>query len=104
VLVRDGDQTLKAELPARFRHAIDRAAMGGGRAGSGSYAEGWTRQERPCSGDLQDELDAEVAALDRRFPAVELERIITAARAARRAAARAGTSRAESPHQESRTP
>ena len=80
VLVRDGDQTLKVELPARFQHAIDRAATGGGRAGSGSYMEGWTRAERPCSSDLQAALDAEVAALDERFPPGELERIIAAAR------------------------
>jgi Virulence factor len=87
VLVRDGDQTLKAELPARFQHAIDRAAMGGGRAGSGAYMEGWTRSERPCSPDLQAELDAEVAELEQRFAPAELERIITDARAARRRSA-----------------
>lgn len=88
VLVRDGDQTVKAELPARFQHAVDRAAMGGGLAGSDSYSQGWTKSERPCSGDLQAELDAEVAELDQRFPAAELERIIAAARTERRSAAR----------------
>jgi hypothetical protein len=108
VLVRDGDRTLKAELPARFQHAIDRAAMGGGRAGSGSYMEGWTRADRPCSADLQAELDAEVASLDERFDQAELERIIRSARAARRAtstddAARAGATD-QPTHQESRTP
>jgi Virulence factor len=84
VVVRDGDRTLKAQLPARFQHAVDRAAMGGGRAGSGSYMDGWTRSERPCSGDLQAELDAEVADLDDRFPPAELDRIIAAVRAARK--------------------
>jgi hypothetical protein len=98
VLVRDGEHTLKAALPARFQHAIDRAAMGGGRAGSGSYMEGWTRSERPCSADLQAALDAEVAALDERFPAEELDRIVAATRAAGRAA-----TPTDAPHQESRT-
>jgi hypothetical protein len=103
VVVRDGDQTLKAELPARFQHAIDRAAMGGGQAGSTAYMEGWTRSERPCSAQLQSELDAEVAELDQRFPAAELERIITAARAARRSGGHTDASQQET-HQESGTP
>jgi Virulence factor len=89
VVVRDGEQTIKAELPARFQHAIDRAAMGGGQAGSDSYMAGWSRSERACSADLQAELDTEVAELDRRFPEHELERMIQARRAARRAAAAA---------------
>ncbi len=91
VTVRDGDRILRAELPARFRHAVDRAATGGGRAGSGSYMEGWTRSARACSPDLQAELDTEVAALEARFPAAELERLIRAVRARRTI------------HQESRT-
>jgi hypothetical protein len=86
VAVSDGRRTVKAALPPRFQSAIDRAAMGGGRAGSDSYMAGWTRAERECSADLQAELDAEVDRLDRRFPADELERIIAAGRAARRRA------------------
>ena len=84
VMVRDGEQTLKAELPERFQHAIDRSAMGGGQAGSDSYLTGWTRTERAITGDLQAELDDEVADLDRRFPPEELERLIKARRQARR--------------------
>jgi hypothetical protein len=96
VVVRDGDRIVRAQLPPRFAKAVDRAATGGGRAGSGSYMEGWTRSERPCSGDLQVELDAEVADLDERYPAAELERLITAVRAASTVQRRT--------HQESRTP
>jgi hypothetical protein len=92
VVVRDGDRTVKAQLPPRFAQAVDRAATGGGRAGSGSYMEGWSRSERPCSSDLQAALDAEVADLEERFPPAELERMIAAVRAARRPI-----------HQESRT-
>jgi hypothetical protein len=84
VVVRDGERALKAGLPARFQHAIDRAAMGGGQAGSSAYQTGWTRSERPCSPDLQAELDTEVADLDRRFPGSELDRLVAARRAARR--------------------
>ena len=84
VMVRDGEVTLKAELPERFQHAIDRSAMGGGQAGSDSYLTGWTRTERAVTGDLQAELDDEVADLDRRFPPEELERLIKARRQARR--------------------
>lgn len=85
VLVRDDAHILKSELPDRFQHAIDRAAMGGGQAGSDSYLAGWTRSERACSADLQAELDAEVAELDRRYPQAALDQIIAAGRAARRA-------------------
>jgi hypothetical protein len=84
VMVRDGDRTLKVELPARFQHAIDRSAMGGGQAGSDSYLTGWTRTERAITGDPQAELDDEVADLDRRFPPEELDRLIKARRRARR--------------------
>ncbi len=98
VMVRDGEQVLKAELPERFQHAIDRSAMGGGQAGSDSYLTGWTRTEREITGDLQAELDDEVADLDRRYPAEELERLIKARRRARR------ESVTTDQHQESGTP
>jgi methanogenic corrinoid protein MtbC1 len=86
VVVREGERSLKVELPPRFQEAIDRAAMGGGQAGTDAYMTGWVRSERPCSGDLQAELDREVEALARRFPEAELDRIVLAHRAARRAA------------------
>jgi hypothetical protein len=101
-MVRHGDQTLKAELPARFAKAIDRAAMGGGQAGSGSYMAGWTRSERPCSPDLRAELEAEVASLEQRFPASELDRIIAEARARRRSAGQ-GDATPRTAQQESRS-
>ena len=85
VMVRDEEHTLKAELPDRFQHAIDRCAMGGGQAGSDSYLAGWTRTEHAATADLQAQLEAEVAELDARFPPEELERLIKAHRSARRA-------------------
>ncbi len=84
VMVRDEEHTLKAELPGRFQHAIDRCAMGGGQAGSDSYLAGWSRTEHAATPDLQAQLEAEVAELDARFPPEELERLIKAHRSARR--------------------
>ena len=95
VVVREGERILKAELPPRFAEAIDRAAMGGGQAGSDSYMAGWTRSERACSSDLQAELDSEVDALVRRFTDSELDRVLAETRAARRA-----TSPADHRHQQ----
>jgi methanogenic corrinoid protein MtbC1 len=85
VIASDGDRTYKHELPARFQQAIDRAAMGGGQAGSDAYTTGWTRTERVCSIDLQAELAAEVADLERRYPDDELDRLVRAHRALRHA-------------------
>ena len=84
VTARDGAATAKSALPGRFQEAIDRAAMGGGQAGSDAYATGWTRTERSCSADLAAELDAEVAELERRFDDGELDRLVRAHRALRR--------------------
>jgi hypothetical protein len=107
-MVRNGAQLLKVALPERFQQAIDRAAMGGGQAGSASYMEGWARYERPCSVDLQSEIDAEVANLEQRFPPVELERIITVMRAAQRSAQHRdenpGTANPDTADSESRIP
>jgi methanogenic corrinoid protein MtbC1 len=83
VIASDGDRTHKAELPSRFAEAIDRAAMGGGQAGSDAYATGWTRTERVCSIDLQAELDAEVAELESRYDQHELDRLVRVNRALR---------------------
>ncbi len=43
VVVRDGDQTTKTPLPARFQEAIDEAAMRLGDTSSDAYLEGWAR-------------------------------------------------------------
>ena len=57
---------VRAELPARFGHAVDRAAMAAGLAGTDAYLEQWDRRSRSCGPDL----DAEVAA--------EVERLVAA--------------------------
>jgi hypothetical protein len=50
VVVRDGDQTTKTPLPARFQEAIDEAAMRLGDTSSDAYLEGWMRGEWVAAG------------------------------------------------------
>ena len=76
VVARMGATTARTELPARFQQAIDRAAMHAGLEESEAYLEHWHRQVRPCGGDLQSEVDAEVAALIDRYPPARLEELV----------------------------
>ena len=43
VVARDGDETTKVQLAARFQEAIDEAAMRLGETSSDEYLAGWTR-------------------------------------------------------------
>jgi len=45
VVAREGEKTVKAQLPMRFQEAIDEAAMRMGEADADSYMNGWTRSE-----------------------------------------------------------
>lgn len=83
VVARDGQSSARAELNPRFQRAIDRAAMGGGLAGSDEYLEHWRTMTRPCGTDLEAEVAAEVAALEDTHPKERIEEIIRAVRAAR---------------------
>jgi hypothetical protein len=83
VTARDGERSARAELPGRFQRAIDRAAMGGGLAGSEEYLAHWVTQPRPCGADLEAEVAAEVAALEDTHPRERIEEIVRAVRAAR---------------------
>ncbi len=42
VVAREGEKTVKAQLPMRFQEAIDEAAMRMGEADADSYMNGWT--------------------------------------------------------------
>ena len=85
VSARHGDEAIRVALPARFHLAIDRAAMGGGAAGSDEYSRHWRKDERACSVDLRAEVDARVAALNAALSDSDLERLVREARDARRA-------------------
>ncbi len=78
VVARDASRSAKAALPDRFQAAIDRAAMRAGTAGSGEYLDLWDRRTRPCGTDLHAEVDAEIAALDARFPPATLAALANA--------------------------
>jgi FAD/FMN-containing dehydrogenase len=45
IAARDGDETTKIQLAARFQEAIDEAAMRLGEVGSDDYLAGWTRSD-----------------------------------------------------------
>lgn len=76
VVARQGRTTVRAELPARFQQAIDRAAMRAGLEGSAAYLEHWHRRTRACAQDLQSEVDAEVATLIDSYPPARLNDIV----------------------------
>ena len=64
VIVRQGRTSEKRELPERFVHAIDRAAMQAGLTNSDAYLNEWRRgAPEPCGDDLPAEADAAYAAL-----------------------------------------
>ncbi len=79
VVAQSGGETIKAELPGRFQAAIDGAAMAAGQTDAEAYLEQWDRRARPCSSDLQAEVDAEVASLENRFSPDVLAGIVRAA-------------------------
>ena len=70
VVARAGDQTVKAELAARFQEAIDEAAMRLGDTGADDYLAGWDRSAwTEAEGSPADVLDRVVAGLEAEWPA-----------------------------------
>lgn len=45
VVSREGDETVKVQLAARFQEAIDEAAMRVGAADADAYLDGWRRSD-----------------------------------------------------------
>lgn len=76
VVGQQGRTRSKQELDRRFALAIDRAAMRAGKGSSQAYLEEWRRENRPCSGDLDAAVQAEVARLEALFPDDRLERTV----------------------------
>lgn len=83
VVARNGQSSARAELDPRFQRAIDRAAMGGGLAGSDEYLEHWRTMTRPCGTDLEAEVAAEVETLVAAYPPAVVEELVRGVRAAR---------------------
>lgn len=78
VIGQQGRKRHKQVLPERFAAAIDRAAMRAGKGSSHAYLEEWRRESRPCKGDVEKEVNEEVARLDASFPNEVLEATVKA--------------------------
>jgi Virulence factor len=77
VVVRDGRETAKVQLSARFQEAVDRAAMRAGRGSSDAYLADWKRSDpRPCGAELQAEAAAEAARIEAAYTDEALEALI----------------------------
>jgi hypothetical protein len=70
VAARADDETVKAELAARFQEAIDEAAMRLGDTGADDYLAGWERSPwTEVDGTPSEVLDRVTAELDAAWPA-----------------------------------
>jgi hypothetical protein len=77
VIVRRLRISEKRELPQRFIHAIDRAAMRAGLTGTDAYLAEWRRgAPEPCGDDLAQEADAALAALNAAYDEPRLAALI----------------------------
>ena len=73
VTAKEGRRTAKAMLPLRFQTAIDKAATIAGKKDMDEYLAEWRRTERPCSEDLEAEVAAEVARIEKAFDKARLK-------------------------------
>ena len=79
VVVKQGRDTVRVQLSARFQEAVDRAAMRAGKGKSDAYIADWKRAEpRDCGDDLKAEAIAEVARIEAQYSNADLERLIRA--------------------------
>ena len=76
IIAKRGRDSVKVQLSARFREAVDRAAMRAGKGSSDAYLAEWRREPRECSSDLSAEAQAEAALLEARYSDEQLERLI----------------------------
>ena len=79
VVVKQGRDTVRVQLSARFQEAVDRAAMRAGKGKSDAYIADWKRGDpRDCGDDLKAEAIAEVARIEAQYSNADLERLIRA--------------------------
>ena len=79
VMARDGADTIKVMLPARFQEAIDEAAMRMGEIDADAYTSGWNRDPWTPSDEVPAELAARItAALEEEFSESKLQAILDA--------------------------
>lgn len=72
VVAREGRRSVKAVLGPRFQVAIDRAATRAGRKDMDAYLAEWRRAQRPCGPDLDAEVAAEVARIEKQLTKARL--------------------------------
>ena len=79
VVVRQGRDTVRIQLSARFQEAVDRAAMRAGKGSSDAYIADWKRSEpRNCGDDLKAEAIAEVGRIEAKYSDADLAKLIRA--------------------------
>jgi Virulence factor len=77
VIVKQGRQAAKRQLPERFEKAIDRAAMRANLRDTDSYLAEWRRADPvSCGDDLEAEAAAAAARLDSDFTEERLNRLV----------------------------
>ena len=79
VMARDGADTIKVMLPARFQEAIDEAAMRMGEIDADAYTSGWNRDPWTPSDEVPAELAARITAqLEEDYSESKLQAILDA--------------------------
>lgn len=77
IIVKQGRNSARVQLPQRFQEAVDRAAMRAGKGSSDAYLADWKRSEpKACGNDLQAEAEAEAARIEERFSDDDLDQLI----------------------------
>ena len=77
IIVKQGRQSAKRELPIRFTEAIDMCAMRTGTSDTDSYLAEWRRGEPvEVSGDLEAEADRELARIEAEYDRDRLVRLV----------------------------
>jgi len=76
VVARDGRRSSKTVLHPRFQVAIDKAASRAGKRSYNEYIEEWRKDARGCGDDLEAEVTAEVARLEKEYDKHRLAELI----------------------------
>jgi hypothetical protein len=71
-----GDTSVKELLPARFQHAIDRAATVAGLTETHAYVGQWRREAKPLAADPAAAAEAEAARIADEYPKRRLDELV----------------------------
>lgn len=78
VTARSGRTKAAVQLSDRFQIAIDKAAVRAGKHTTNDYLEEWRREAEPCSGDLQEAVNAAAERLEAQYTDEVLDRLVAA--------------------------